>query len=250
MIHFQRPSKRAVNALRPVNISRHYTKHAEGSVLVEFGDTKVICTASIEDKVPGFLKGRGQGWLTAEYGMLPRSTNTRMDREAARGKQSGRTQEIQRLIGRSLRAAFDLDAFGERTLHLDCDVIQADGGTRTAAITGSMVAAYDAFSMLLTHYKILNIPLKQFVAAISVGVYQGVPVLDLDYLEDSECDTDMNIVMTETGKFVEVQGTAEGESFDRDTMNKLLDLARDGIIDLIALQKQVLGIKTGFNPNY
>jgi len=250
MIHFQRPSKRAVNALRPVNISRHYTKHAEGSVLVEFGDTKVICTASIEDKVPGFLKGRGQGWLTAEYGMLPRSTNTRMDREAARGKQSGRTQEIQRLIGRSLRAAFDLDAFGERTLHLDCDVIQADGGTRTAAITGSMVAAYDAFSMLLTQDKILNIPLKQFVAAISVGVYQGVPVLDLDYLEDSECDTDMNIVMTETGKFVEVQGTAEGESFDRDTMNKLLDLARDGIIDLIALQKQVLGIKTGFNPNY
>jgi len=250
MIHFQRPSKRTVNALRPVNISRHYTKHAEGSVLVEFGDTKVICTASIEDKVPGFLKGRGQGWLTAEYGMLPRSTHTRMDREAARGKQSGRTQEIQRLIGRSLRAAFDLEAFGERTLHLDCDVIQADGGTRTAAITGSMVAAYDAFAMLLTQDKILNIPLKQFVAAISVGVYQGQPVLDLDYLEDSECDTDMNVVMTETGRFVEVQGTAEGDSFDRDTMNRLLDLARDGIIDLIALQKQVLGIKTGFNPNF
>ncbi len=250
MIHFQRPSKRAVNALRPVNISRHYTKHAEGSVLVEFGDTKVICTASIEDKVPGFLKGRGQGWLTAEYGMLPRSTHTRMDREAARGKQSGRTQEIQRLIGRSLRAAFDLEAFGERTLHLDCDVIQADGGTRTAAITGSMVAAYDAFAMLLTQDKILNIPLKQFVAAISVGVYQGQPVLDLDYLEDSECDTDMNVVMTETGRFVEVQGTAEGDSFDRDTMNRLLDLARDGIVDLIALQKQVLGIKTGFNPSF
>jgi len=250
MIHFQRPSKRPVNALRPVNISRHYTKHAEGSVLVEFGDTKVICTASIEDKVPGFLKGRGQGWLTAEYGMLPRSTHTRMDREAARGKQSGRTQEIQRLIGRSLRAAFDLEAFGERTLHLDCDVIQADGGTRTAAITGSMVAAYDAFAMLLTQDKILNIPLKQFVAAISVGVYQGQPVLDLDYLEDSACDTDMNVVMTETGRFVEVQGTAEGDSFDRDTMNRLLDLARDGIIDLIALQKQVLGIKTGFNPSF
>ena len=250
MIHFQRPSKRNNNALRPVNISRHYTKHAEGSVLVEFGDTKVICTASIEDRVPGFLKGRGQGWLTAEYGMLPRSTHTRMDREAAKGKQSGRTQEIQRLIGRSLRAAFDLDAFGERTLHLDCDVIQADGGTRTAAITGSMVAAYDAFSMLLTQDKILNIPLRQFVAAISVGVYQGVPVLDLDYAEDSDCDTDMNIVMTETGKFVEVQGTAEGESFDRDTMNSLLDLARDGIIDLIALQKQVLGIKAGFNPGF
>ncbi len=250
MIHFQRPSKRNVNGLRPVVISRHYTKHAEGSVLVEFGDTKVICTASIEDKVPGFLKGRGQGWLTAEYGMLPRSTHTRMDREAARGKQSGRTQEIQRLIGRSLRAAFDLDAFGERTLHLDCDVIQADGGTRTAAITGSMVAAYDAFAMLLTQDKILNIPLKQFVAAISVGVYQGMPILDLDYAEDSECDTDMNVVMTETGKFVEVQGTAEGDSFDRDTMNRLLDLARDGIIDLIALQKQVLGIKAGFNPNF
>ena len=250
MIHFQRPSKRHVNALRPVVISRHYTKHAEGSVLVEFGDTKVICTASIEDKVPGFLKGRGQGWLTAEYGMLPRSTNTRMDREAARGKQSGRTQEIQRLIGRSLRAAFDLEAFGERTLHLDCDVIQADGGTRTAAITGSMVAAYDAFSVLLRQDKILNIPLKQFVAAISVGVYEGVPVLDLDYAEDSQCDTDMNVVMTETGKFVEVQGTAEGDSFDRETMDRLLDLARDGIIDLIALQKQVLGIKTGFNPTF
>ena len=244
MIHFQRPSKRNNNALRPAVISRHFTKHAEGSVLVEFGDTKVICTASIEDKVPGFLKGRGQGWLTAEYGMLPRSTNTRMDREAARGKQSGRTQEIQRLIGRSLRAAFDLEAFGERTLHLDCDVIQADGGTRTAAITGSMVAAYDAFSLLVKQDKLLNIPLKQFIAAISVGVYQGVPVLDLDYVEDSDCDTDMNVVMTETGHFIEVQGTAEGAAFDRATMNKLLDLAHDGIVDLIALQKQVLGLKS------
>ena len=242
MVHLQRPSKRNVNALRPVVIRRHYTKHAEGSVLVEFGDTKVICTASIEDKVPGFLKGRGQGWLTAEYGMLPRSTHTRMDREAAKGKQSGRTQEIQRLIGRSLRAAFDLDGFGERTLHLDCDVIQADGGTRTAAITGAMVAAYDAFSVLIAQDKILNMPLKQFVAAISVGVYQGVPVLDLDYLEDSDCDTDMNVVMTESGHFVEVQGTAEGAVFDRATMNRLLDLAADGIKDLIALQKEVLGL--------
>jgi len=241
-MNFQRFGKRNANALRPVVITRHYTKHAEGSVLVEFGDTKVICTASIEDKVPGFLKGRGQGWLTAEYGMLPRSTNTRMDREAAKGKQSGRTQEIQRLIGRSLRSAFDLNAFGERTLHLDCDVIQADGGTRTAAITGSMVAAYDAFSVLFTQEKIPAIPLKQFVAAISVGVYQGVPVLDLDYLEDSECDTDMNVVMTEAGKYIEVQGTAEGEAFDREAMNHMLDLARDGIAELIVLQKRMLGL--------
>lgn len=241
-MHFQRSNQRNTNALRSVAIHRHYTKHAEGSVLVEFGDTKVICTASIEDKVPPFLKGRGQGWLTAEYGMLPRSTNTRMDREAAKGKQSGRTQEIQRLIGRSLRSAFDLNAFGERTLHLDCDVIQADGGTRTAAITGSMVAAYDAFSVLLAQEKIAHIPLKQFVAAISVGVYQGVPVLDLDYSEDAGCDTDMNVVMTEAGKYIEVQGTAEGEAFNRETMNQLLDLARDGIAQLIALQKRVLGL--------
>jgi ribonuclease PH len=241
-MNFQRPSKRNDYALRPVALTRHYTKHAEGSVLVEFGDTKVICTASIEDKVPPFLKGRGQGWLTAEYGMLPRSTNTRMDREAAKGKQSGRTQEIQRLIGRSLRSAFDLNAFGERTLHLDCDVIQADGGTRTAAITGSMVAAYDAFSVLLAQKKISAIPLNQFVAAISVGVYQGVPVLDLDYLEDSDCDTDMNVVMTEAGKYVEVQGTAEGDAFDREAMNKMLDLARDGIAELIVMQKRTLGL--------
>src|SRR5438128_5896038 len=181
-----RPSNRAVDQLRAIRITRHYTKHAEGSVLIEFGDTRLICTASIEDKVPGFLKGKGQGWLTAEYGMLPRSTHTRMDREAARGKQSGRTQEIQRLIGRSLRAAFDLEAFGERTLHLDCDVIQADGGTRTAAITGAMVAAYDAFASLVESQAIAAIPLKHFVAAISVGVYKGMPVLDLDYLEDSD----------------------------------------------------------------
>lgn len=238
----QRPSGRAADALRPIHLQRQYTKHAEGSVLVEFGDTKVICTASIEDKVPGFLKGKGLGWLTAEYGMLPRSTHTRMDREAAKGKQSGRTQEIQRLIGRSLRAAFDLSAFGERTLHLDCDVIQADGGTRTAAITGAMVAAYDAFSQLLARGAITAIPLKHFVAAISVGVYQGLPVLDLDYLEDSGCDTDMNVVMTDAGHFIEVQGTAEGAAFDRDTMNRLLDLAQHGITDLIVLQKQALGL--------
>ncbi|NKI69119.1 ribonuclease PH [Collimonas pratensis] len=237
-----RPSGRAADALRTVRLTRNYTKHAEGSVLVEFGDTKVICTASLEEKVPGFLKGKGQGWLTAEYGMLPRSTNTRMDREAARGKQSGRTQEIQRLIGRSLRAAFDLQAFGERTLHLDCDVIQADGGTRTAAITGAMVAAYDAFTQLLESKAIAAIPLKHFVAAISVGVYQGTPVLDLDYVEDSGCDTDMNVVMTDTGHFIEVQGTAEGVAFDRPTLNSLLDLAQGGIGELIQLQKQALGL--------
>lgn len=242
MSHIQRPSGRVADALRPVVISRHFTKHAEGSVLIEFGDTRVICTASIEDKVPGFLKGKGQGWLTAEYGMLPRSTHTRMDREAAKGKQSGRTQEIQRLIGRSLRAAFDLNAFGERTLHFDCDVIQADGGTRTAAISGAMVAAFDAFSKLVANGVIAQVPLKHFVAAVSVGVYQGLPVLDLDYSEDSNCDTDMNVVMTDAGHFIEVQGTAEGAAFDRDTMNQLLDLAESGISDLIALQKQVLGL--------
>ena len=242
MPHFLRPSGRVADALRPIEIHRAFTKHAEGSVLIQFGDTKVICTASIEDKVPGFLKGKGQGWLTAEYGMLPRSTHTRMDREAAKGKQSGRTQEIQRLIGRSLRAAFDLEAFGERTLHIDCDVIQADGGTRTAAISGAMVAAYDAFSTLLDRGVISKIPLKHFVAAISVGVYQGSPILDLDYLEDSNCDTDMNVVMTETGHFIEVQGTAEGVAFDRATLNSLLELASSGIADLIVLQKQVLGL--------
>jgi len=236
----QRPSGRAVDQLRPIVITRNYTRHAEGSVLIEFGDTKVICTASIEEKVPGFLKGKGQGWLTAEYGMLPRSTHSRMYREAARGKQSGRTQEIQRLIGRSLRAAFDLEAFGERTLHLDCDVIQADGGTRTAAITGAMVAAHDAFDKLVAAGLIPAIPVRHFVAAVSVGVYRGEPVLDLDYPEDSNCDTDMNVVMTETGHFIEVQGTAEGAAFDRAGMNRLLDLAQAGIADLIHLQKQAL----------
>ena len=237
-----RPSGRPIDALRAIRLTRQYTKHAEGSVLIEFGDTKVICTASIEEKVPGFLKGKGQGWLTAEYGMLPRSTHSRMDREAARGKQSGRTQEIQRLIGRSLRAAFDLEAFGERTLNLDCDVIQADGGTRTAAITGAMVAAYDAFSTLVARGLIPAVPVKHFVAAISVGVYKGMPVLDLDYLEDANCDTDMNVVMTDAGHFIEVQGTAEGAAFDRTGMNRLLDLAEGGIRELVTLQKQALGL--------
>jgi ribonuclease PH len=242
MTSVTRPSGRAVDALRTIRITRDYTKHAEGSVLIECGDTKVICTASIEERVPGFLKGKGQGWMTAEYGMLPRSTHSRMDREAAKGKQSGRTQEIQRLIGRSLRAAFDLEAFGERTLQLDCDVIQADGGTRTASITGAMVAAYDAFTKLKARGLIETIPVKHFVAAISVGVYQGVPVLDLDYLEDSDCDTDMNVIMTDNGAFVEVQGTAEGAAFDRAAMNRLLDLAEGGIRDLVKLQKQALGL--------
>lgn len=242
MTYPPRPSGRAPDQLRPIVITRNYTRHAEGSVLIEFGDTRVICTASIEDKVPAFLKGKGQGWLTAEYGMLPRSTHKRMDREAARGKQSGRTQEIQRLIGRSLRAAFNLHAFGERTLHLDCDVIQADGGTRTAAITGAMVAAHDAFSTLLSSCAITALPVRHFVAAVSVGMVNGVPVLDLDYPEDSDCDTDMNVVMNDQGHFIEVQGTAEGAAFDRAAMDRLLDLAQTGIADLIHLQKQALRV--------
>jgi ribonuclease PH len=245
MSNATRPSGRAVDQLRSVRLTRAYTKHAEGSVLIECGDTKVICTASIEDKVPGFLRSKGQGWLTAEYGMLPRSTHSRMDREAARGKQSGRTQEIQRLIGRSLRAAFDLEAFGERTLHLDCDVIQADGGTRTASITGAMVAAHDAFSQLVAAGLIPAVPVRHFVAAISVGMVGGVPVLDLDYIEDSGCDTDMNVVMTEAGHFIEVQGTAEGAAFDRAGMNRLLDLAEKGIGELVGLQKRTLGLMAG-----
>ncbi len=242
MTYPPRPSGRAPDQLRPIVITRNYTRHAEGSVLIEFGDTKVICTASIEDKVPAFLKGKGQGWLTAEYGMLPRSTHKRMDREAARGKQSGRTQEIQRLIGRSLRAAFNLHAFGERTLHLDCDVIQADGGTRTAAITGAMVAAHDAFNTLLSSCAITALPVRHFVAAVSVGMVNGVPVLDLDYPEDANCDTDMNVVMNDQGHFIEVQGTAEGAAFDRAAMDRLLDLAQAGIADLIHLQKQALRV--------
>ncbi|HAF00323.1 MAG TPA: ribonuclease PH [Methylophilaceae bacterium] len=237
-----RPNERPNNVLRDVEITRHYTKHAEGSVLIKFGDTHVICTASVEEKVPGFLKGKGQGWVTAEYGMLPRSTGSRMDREAAKGKQSGRTQEIQRLIGRSLRAVIDLEKLGERTIHFDCDVIQADGGTRTASITGAYVAMHDAITFLLKHGLITESPLNDSVAAISVGVYKGEPVLDLDYIEDSDCDTDMNVVMTGSGGFVEIQGTAEGEPFSRDTMNAMLDLAVYGIQQLTLIQKQALSI--------
>jgi ribonuclease PH len=220
-----RPSKRVPDQMRAVTLLRSYTKHAEGSVLVCFGDTKVLCTASVEAKVPPFLKGKGQGWLTAEYGMLPRATNTRGDREAARGKQSGRTQEIQRLIGRSMRAVVDLGKLGERTIHIDCDVLQADGGTRTASITGAFVAVHDALTWLKTRGLIAELPLNNFVAAVSVGVYKGVPVLDLDYAEDSECDTDMNVVMTGAGGFIEVQGTAEGAAFSRSELDGLLNLA-------------------------
>ncbi|HSI95896.1 MAG: ribonuclease PH [Methylophilaceae bacterium] len=237
-----RPSNRAPGNLRDIEIIRHYTKHAEGSVLVKFGDTHVICTASIDEKVPSFLKGKGQGWVTAEYGMLPRSTGSRMQREAAHGKQSGRTQEIQRLIGRSLRSIIDLDKLGERTIQIDCDVIQADGGTRTAGITGGFVALHDAVSFLLEKKLIAESPLKDFVAAISVGVFEGTPVLDLDYIEDSGCDTDMNVVMTGSGGFVEVQGTAEGAPFRREEMDAMLDLAQAGISQLIAKQKTALGL--------
>ena len=226
--------------LRPVRIRRNYTIYAEGSVLIEFGDTKVLCTASVEDKVPPHKKGSGEGWVTAEYGMLPRSTHTRSSREAAKGKQSGRTQEIQRLIGRSLRAVFDLAALGERTITLDCDVLQADGGTRTAAITGAFVAAQDAVHRLLAEGKLSANPILHPVAAISVGIVNGVPVLDLNYVEDSACDTDMNVVMTGAGHYVEVQGTAEGAAFSREEMNQLLMLAEKGINELIALQKAVL----------
>lgn len=235
-----RPSQRANDQLRAIEIIRHYTKHAEGSVLVKFGDTHVICTASVEEKVPGFLKGKNQGWVTAEYGMLPRSTGSRMDREAARGKQTGRTQEIQRLIGRSLRAVIDMQKLGERTIHFDCDVIQADGGTRTASITGAYVAMVDAVSTLLQKGLLAESPIKDSVAAISVGVYQGTPVLDLDYIEDSDCDTDMNVVMTGKGGFVEIQGTAEGEPFARETMNQMLDLAAKGISEISVIQQTAL----------
>ena len=238
----QRYNGRAANALRPVTITRHFTRHAEGSVLVSFGDTRVLCTASVEEKVPGFLKGRGQGWLTAEYGMLPRSTHSRMDREAAKGKQSGRTQEIQRLIGRSLRSVFDMSAMGERTIQFDCDVLQADGGTRTAAITGAFVAAHDAIGLLLKQGLLTVSPIRDFVAAVSVGVVDGVPLLDLDYHEDSGCDTDMNVVMTGSGGFVEIQGTAEGAPFSRAEMNALLDLAGAGIGQLMSAQKAALGL--------
>jgi ribonuclease PH len=235
-----RPSGRAPDQARDVKITRNYTKHAEGSVLIEFGDTKVICTASIDESVPRFLRGKGQGWVTAEYGMLPRSTGSRMPREAARGKQSGRTVEIQRLIGRSLRAAVDLKALGERQVSIDCDVIQADGGTRTASITGACVALTDALQTLVDSGKLKELPLKQMIGAISVGIYEGHPVLDLDYPEDSVAETDMNVVMTDKGGFIEVQGTAEGQSFNQEEFDAMLTLAKKGINELFELQQEAL----------
>ncbi|KGI76855.1 ribonuclease PH [Oleiagrimonas soli] len=236
-----RPSGRQPDQLRSVEIQRHFTKHAEGSVLVAFGDTRVLCTASIEDRVPAWLRGKGEGWVTAEYGMLPRSTGSRMAREAARGKQSGRTQEIQRLIGRSLRACVNRQALGERVITLDCDVLQADGGTRTAAITGAYVALVDAVQVLMKREKLKRNPIVGAVAAVSVGIYQGTPVLDLDYAEDSSCDTDMNVVMNDGGGFIEVQGTAEGHAFRRDEMDALLGLAEKGVGELVAAQRAALG---------
>jgi ribonuclease PH len=230
--------------IRPVKITRHYTKHADGSILIECGDTKVICTASISEQVPPFLKGQGQGWLTAEYGMLPCSTHSRMQREAAKGKQSGRTMEIQRLIGRALRAVVDLKQLGERTIQIDCDVIQADGGTRTASITGAFVALHDAVEKLIYRQLIETTPIIDHVAAISVGIHQGIPVLDLDYVEDSSCDTDMNVVMTGNLGMIEVQGTAEGAAFSRKELDSMLDMAQQGIQELIALQKKVLAQDT------
>jgi ribonuclease PH len=235
-----RSGARAAGALRALRIERHYTKHAEGSVLIAFGQTQVLCTASVEERVPPHKRGSGEGWVTAEYGMLPRATHTRSDREAARGKQSGRTQEIQRLIGRSLRAVFDLSALGERTITLDCDVLQADGGTRTAAITGAFVAAHDAVGWLLAQERIVASPIRDHVAAVSVGLLQGTPLLDLDYSEDSVCDTDMNVVMTGAGAYVEVQGTAEGAAFTRAQMDELLMLAERGIAELVAAQRSAL----------
>ncbi|MDH5481086.1 MAG: ribonuclease PH [Nitrosomonas sp.] len=238
-----RSNNRNSDQIRPVSITRQYTKHAEGSVLIACGDTKVICTASVSERVPPFLKGQGQGWLTAEYGMLPCSTNERMQREAARGKQSGRTMEIQRLIGRSLRAVVDLKKLGERTIQIDCDVIQADGGTRTASITGAFVALHDAIESLIYRQLIETTPILDYVAAISVGVYKGEPVLDLDYIEDSSCDTDMNVVMTGSQGIVEVQGTAEGVSFSRQELDAMMDLAQKGIQELTEIQKQALVAK-------
>ena len=240
MSQFARSGDRAADGLRPLRIERGYTRHAEGSVLIAFGATQVLCTASVEEKVPPHKRGSGQGWVTAEYGMLPRATHTRSDREAARGKQSGRTQEIQRLIGRSLRAVFDLSALGERTITLDCDVLQADGGTRTAAITGAFVAAHDAVTWLLGQGRIAASPIRDHVAAISVGLLNHVPLLDLEYSEDSVCDTDMNVVMTGAGAFVEVQGTAEGAAFTRSQMDALLALAERGIAELVTAQKAAL----------
>ncbi|CAE7163625.1 rph [Symbiodinium microadriaticum] len=240
MTSSSRPSGRNPDQLREINITRHYTKHAEGSVLVEFGDTKVLCTASVEESVPRFLKGSGQGWVTAEYGMLPRSTGSRMDREAARGKQSGRTQEIQRLIGRSLRAAVDLNGLGENTIKIDCDVIQADGGTRTASITGGCVALVDALQHMQEKKLLSKSPLKQMVASISVGIYSGQAVLDLDYIEDSGAETDMNVVMTEPGGFIEIQGTGEDGDFSHQQLLQMVTLAEQGIKQLIEAQKQSL----------
>jgi ribonuclease PH len=237
-----RPSGRAPDALRAVSFTRAFTRHAEGSVLVEFGATRVLCTASVENRVPPFLKDQGRGWITAEYGMLPRATHTRSDREAARGRQSGRTQEIQRLIGRALRAAFDLGALGERTIKVDCDVLQADGGTRTAAITGAYVAVHDALGWMRTQGLIDALPVRDFVAAVSVGLYQGVAVLDLDYAEDSACDCDMNVVMTGGGRFIELQGTAEGEPFARAQVDELMLLAEKGIQALVAAQRSALDL--------
>ena len=235
-----RPSGRKLGELRPVRIQRRYTRHAEGSVLVEFGDTRVLCTASVEERMPAFLKESGRGWVSAEYGMLPRSTNTRTEREAARGRQTGRTQEIQRLIGRALRAVIDLSALGPRSIQVDCDVLQADGGTRTAAITGAFVAVHDALTWLQSKKLLAALPVRDFVAAVSVGIYQGVPVLDLDYAEDSACGTDMNVVMTGAGRFVELQGTAEGEPFSRAEVEALLALGDQGIAELIAHQRRAL----------
>jgi len=238
-----RPSGRAPDQLRDIRLTRNYTKHAEGSVLVEFGDTRVICNVSVEDKVPPFLKGKNQGWVTAEYGMLPRSTNQRMQREAARGRQEGRTQEIQRLIGRSLRTAVDLRLLGERTFTVDCDVIQADGGTRTASITGGCVALVDAIRRLQKQGPLGQDPLRHLIASVSTGVYRGAPILALDYAEDSNAETDMNFVMNEEGRFIEIQGTAEGKTFDREEMLAMTDLAEAGIKQLIARQKQALEMK-------
>ena len=237
-----RPSQRAAYQLREIRLTRRYTKHAEGSVLVEFGDTKVVCTASVEEGVPRFLKGSGQVWVTAEYGMLPRSTGSRMDREAARGKQSGRTQEIQRLIGRSLRAALDMSLLGENTIKLDCDVIQAYGGTRTASITGGCVALHDAITFMLEKKLIKQNPIKQLIGSVSVGMYQGMPVLDLDYAEDSNAETDMNVVMNDAGRFIEVQGTAEDGDYDFEQLQQMIGLAQKGIAELIVKQKQALGL--------
>ena len=235
-----RPSQRRPDELRPLAIARNFTRHAEGSVLISVGDTRVLCTASVEESLPSFLRGRGQGWVTAEYGMLPRSTHTRSAREAAKGKQSGRTQEIQRLIGRSLRAVTDLKALGERQITLDCDVLQADGGTRCASITGAWVALYDACEKLVAAGKLTANPVRDHVAALSVGIYKGEAVTDLDYPEDSDCDTDMNVIMTGSGGIVEIQGTAEGEPFTRTQMNQLVDLAEAGIRTLVAKQKEAL----------